>query len=791
MGRFGGTTGGRDTAVRRLASILVLAMTVAMATLVEGSGVALAAGTGSVSGQISDAGVPVAGVTVSVDLSVFPVAIAQGTTDATGSFHIDVAPGTYRLRFDLLGGLTQFYPQVTDFNAATTLTVADGQDTAVTEQVVPHGSLAGQITTGTGAVVPGAYVGLVQLSGVPMSNVVADGDGRYAFPFVAAGSYDVTVGAAPTGAPRQWVHGHKSRTDADPVAVTVGNVSTVDERLLPLGTVRGTFTDAGGPIANVGVQALSQTSPAESVSAATRADGTYTLMAYPGTYLVRYQVPGSLDQWADEKEAQWRADVVTVVAGGVVVLDQRALPTGRVSGRLTDSAGNPVAGAAVSVINQSLDRQFDATTDANGSWYLTVRPGTYQVRFQTGSQTQFAYGKSSGDTATPVNVVADGNTVVNDALTAPGSLRVTAVDARTGSPLTSFCASTSDAAFLSACTDDGAAVFPQLGAGTYAVTVTGGDYLDSVIAGVRVTSGQAASATARMQRGATITVDVTDAATGAPVGSVCVHGTLADRAPEPGGFIGGCADDTGVVTLSRLNPGNYVFFASVFDGVHGAQWVGPRGGVGAQAAARVVSVHYGDSEQVHVRLDGAGSVSGTVTDGRAGSPVAGAEVTAWGAGTVTGADGRYQFDGLGPYQWVFFFNQADHAGVWSGGGNNRLTATPVRVRQEQSTPYDIALPTGTTLTVKVSGPAGQPPDSAEVDVVDAHTFDTIATATAGSRGVYTLHVLGPQQVKLLVVASVDTLFRAPVWYLDAPDFAHGQTVPVPPGGTKALSVVVG
>jgi hypothetical protein len=42
-----------------------------------------------------------------------------------------------------------------------------------------------------------------------------------------------------------------------------------------------------------------------------------------------------------------------------------------------------------------------------------------------------------------------------------------------------------------------------------------------------------------------------------------------------------------------------------------------------------------------------------------------------------------------------------------------------------------------------------------------------------------------------VVASVDTLFRAPVWYPDAPDVAHGQTVPVPPGGSKALSVVVG
>jgi hypothetical protein len=762
-----------------------------MAVSLGPAGAAAAAGTGSISGQITDAGTPIAGVTVSVVLPVYPVAVAQTTTDAAGAFHIDVAPGTYKLRFDLAGGLTQFFPQQTDFAAASELTVVDGEDTVVAEQVIPHGSVSGQITTSTAAVAAGAYVGLVQFSGVPVANVLAGRDGRYAFPFVAPGRYALTVGATPAGAPRQWAHGHKSRADADPITVSAGQASTVDERLLPLGVIRGTFTGAAGPIDGVGVLAESQTSAVESVSASTRADGTYTLRAYPGTYLVKYQVPGSLDQWADQKEARWRADVVTVVADTEIVLNQQALPTGRISGRLTDSAGNPVAAAGVAIADPLLDRQFQATTDEDGTWFKTVWLGTYQVSFETQTQVQWAFGKSSSDTATPVTVAANGDTTVNETLKIPGSMRITAKDAASGTPLTSFCVQTSGTMFAFACTDNGVAEFPEIGAGVYTVTVSDNDHLDSVTSGVQVTSGQASAVAARLQHGATITLDVADAATGTPIGSsVCVRGTLADRAPEPGGFLGDCVDDSGKVTLTRIKPGKYVFFASVFDGVHGAQWVGPHGGVGAQASARVVNVQYGDSAQVHVRLDGTGSIAGTVTDRRTGTPVAGAEVSAWGAGTATGDDGHYQLDGLGPYQWVLFFNHADHAGLWSGGGNNRLTATPVRVRQGQTTSYDIAMTAGTRLDVKVSGRAGQPPDFAQIQVVDADTFDILADVTTGSGGTYTAHVLGPQRVKLLVIATLDGLLHPYVWYPDAPDFAHGAVVQVPSSGRKTVNVVL-
>jgi hypothetical protein len=237
-------------------------------------------------------------------------------------------------------------------------------------------------------------------------------------------------------------------------------------------------------------------------------------------------------------------------------------------------------------------------------------------------------------------------------------------------------------------------------------------------------------------------------------------------------------------------PDRFVFYASVFDGEHGAQWVGPHGGVGSQAAAQVVTARSGEIARLKVRLDGIGTIAAVITDKITGAPLDGAMIDVGPTGSATGPDGRYAMEGLGPYHWIVFFGHPDYAGQWSGGGNNRLTATPVRVRIGQVTRYHAALRRGTTLTGRITGPAGQPPDRAEVAVVNAHTFDTLAHLIAGADGTFSTHVLGPQDVKLLIVAAVDGL-PVTVWYRDADDFAHARTVTVPASGTKALTIPIG
>ena len=779
-----------STPLRRIA-VLVLAAAALVVGVLPGSASAEDTDTGSITGLILDAGAPVPNVTVSLQLTFAPATIAQTVSDADGQFRFEAAPGFYKVRFDFVGGLVQFLPGTTDFNAATEVEVLAGLSVPVEDSVIPHGSLVGQITNSAGEPATNAVVGITRLDGVPITTVAVDRTGHYELPFVTPRTVNVFASAARASAPRQWVPQQKSRADADAFAVTVGQTTTVDEKLLPLGAVSGRFVSAAGPVPNAGVLADSLAGPAESVSSPTRADGQFRLLAYPGTYRLKFTSPETLDQWAHGQEAQWRADLVTVTADSEVVISETALPIGRISGHLNDSTGQPVAGAGVVIADPARGRSFQAATDDTGGWFATVRPGPYQVRFSTANQAQWAFGEASPATADPVTVVADQETVVDDSLTAPGSLRVRAVDARTGAPRSTFCASaTNDFVFLQSCTDTGTVRFDAIGAGTYTVTVADDVFLDSVNPGVRVTSGRLTSLTARMRPGATLAISVTDAVTGAPVGGVCVNGQPADRAASPGEFLGDCTDDAGMITLTRVRPDRFVLFAGVFDGVHGAQWVGPHGGVGSRAAAQVVTTRSGEITKLRVRLDGSGSIAGVVTDRATGAPVDGAVIDVGPTGSVTGSDGRYTLDGLGPYQWVAFFSHPDYAGQWSGGGNNRLTATPIRVRSGQVTAHNAALRRGTTLTGRITGPAGQPPDFAEVAVVNAHTFDTLVHLNTGADGVFTTHVLGPQDVKLLIVAAIDGL-PVTVWYRDAVDFGHGRTIPVPASGTKRVDVPIG
>jgi hypothetical protein len=61
---------------------------------------------------------------------------------------------------------------------------------------------------------------------------------------------------------------------------------------------------------------------------------------------------------------------------------------------------------------------------------------------------------------------------------------------------------------------------------------------------------------------------------------------------------------------------------------------------------------------------------------------------------------------------------------------------------------------------------------------------------AGPDGGYTAPLLRTQDVQLLVVAAVGGRSFT-LWYRDASDLAHGQSVSIPTSGTKVLDIPVG
>jgi hypothetical protein len=376
--------------------------------------------TGSVAGTLADGSTVVADAGVDLLLLPYGVAIKQTRTDAAGAFRLaDVPPRTYALRFRLPGGLVQFHPAVADLASAAQLTVLAAAETTVQESVLPHGTLGGRITTESGRPAPGARVELHQITGgAPLVTVLTGANGEYLINYPPPGQLRVAVAAAERGATNQWAYRRRNYTQADPATVTPRQHTTVNERLFPSGVITGRFTRDGVPVANVVVYAYSQTSTAESVSNWTSADGTFRLRPYPGFYKLKFVVPSGtgLDQWLGGAESESATRPVRVTAERRVVLDERQLPVGLVRGRLTDTAGGPAAGSAVVVYDSTRGREFVATTAADGTWFKTVWPGTYAVRYETGLQVQWATGKRSPETADPVRVAANGTTVVDDTL---------------------------------------------------------------------------------------------------------------------------------------------------------------------------------------------------------------------------------------------------------------------------------------------------------------------------------------------------------------------------------------
>jgi hypothetical protein len=665
--------------------------------------------------------------------------------------------------------------------------VVSGQETVVDELVVPHGALVGRITLSSGAPLPSSLVAVERPDGTLASLVSTNDNGEYVAGFVPGGTYTVYVDHHASGA-RQWFHGRRSPAQADPISIPVGQVTRVDEQLLPMGTISGRLVGPGWGVTRVIAHAQT-TRDVEFVSVVAKPDGTFTMPVFPGPYKVQFTRSSALEQWASGKESEESADVFTVVAGQTIVIEESLIPVGRMQGRLTDANGTPVFNASVQLFDPADQPSVSATTGFDGSWSVDARAGTYRVRFEAPNQIQWASGKLSFGAADAFTVTGDQTTTVNETLLPTGSLTVTATDARTGEVVDSFCATADNGTLLvEGCTGAGSVEFPAIGAGSYTVTVDDGVHLNGVTEAARVVSGQATTVDTRLVLGTTFVLAAVDARTGQPVEGVCASLTPAQNPYLPEEHRGAC-DVAGTITVDRVRPDRYQIFATAHDGVHGSQWVGRHGGVGSRTQARVVTARSGGTIRLTIRLDGRGAIAGTITDKATGAPIASATAIVGDWAATSDESGHYRLDNLGPYEWTVFYLHSDYAGQWSGGGSNRLSAERIRVRANHTTTYNVRLRKGTTLTGQIATADGVAPDSALVTVYNAATLDVMGYAAVSPDGRYRVHVLGPQAVKLRVeVIVLGRLSRT--WYDNAADFRDGRTVLVPASGTRTVDIAV-
>jgi hypothetical protein len=91
----------------------------------------------------------------------------------------------------------------------------------------------------------------------------------------------------------------------------------------------------------------------------------------PGDYNVRFSADSYVPEWANDKATRAEADVITVSAAVETRLDAQLTPLGRITGRVTDLAGKPLA--YITVLANGFEDPFGfgyADTDYDGRYEI-------------------------------------------------------------------------------------------------------------------------------------------------------------------------------------------------------------------------------------------------------------------------------------------------------------------------------------------------------------------------------------------------------------------------------------
>ncbi|SCF34883.1 Carboxypeptidase regulatory-like domain-containing protein [Micromonospora viridifaciens] len=579
---------------------------------------------------------------------------------------------------------------------------------ATPAQAADTGSITGQLTDG-GVPVSGGYVDLIGDDVYHYDLASLDDQGRYAFDAVPPGRYRLSFSA--WGHPTQFAYGKTDWQTANLITVTAGGTTVVNEELLPLGTITGRLVDRNGaPVPSVSVSAEAVDYSSFGYGS-TGPDGHFFIQVWPGSYQVRFDV-GGFEQFAYGTLDRGAATVFAVTAGDTVTVNDTLLPSGAVAGRFTDASGAPLSGVDVHVSNGPF---FANTyTDEYGRYRLDQVPvGTgYTVQFSSPWRLvqQYAYGTVDQSAAARFAVTEGKTTTVDDRKLPTGSVRLTAVDSRTGQPILNFASSIGIDARDA---NNGEVIYPAVPIGTHKIWAHASGYsFDG--ASVTVVAGEQADVRLVMEPLARVTATVVDAKTGAPLPNVCIVPVRVDEVRMSDGCNALSEADGTITQMLPKGAGTYQLLAWPAEAEgYGAQWVGPRGGTGDLRKATQFTVEAaGTITPPVIRLDRAGVITGQVfgPDGAmlsqgavriAGEPVGqGGRLGAF----AIGDKGRYRIDKLGPYEWPLLFEVPGQAPQWSGGEANRDRADRVTVVAGGTTTYDYRLDAGVTVTVASTTP---------------------------------------------------------------------------------------
>lgn len=521
----------------------------------------------------------------------------------------------------------------------------------------------------------------------------ADSSGNYQLPNVPAGTTQLTARAS----------GYQNYS----IAIASGTQSSANFALIPsnaAGSVTGRVTSAIDGTARSGV-----TVKYSGGSATTDSTGAFSFSAIPGG---TYDFTAQLSGWVP---VTIRATVQPATAS---ILKVRIATGAKLAGRVTNSAGAPLAGAMVNLHGGMVPTNVTVQTDSNGNYDSGwVAIGTYQAVASAGGYALSAASVtlSTGATTTKNFVLAAGQP--DFALTAaPGTQTVTA-----GQPTTYSVQITPAQGFTSAVTltasglpTGASATFnpPAIASGTSTLTVsTGGSTAPGTY--TITISGAGGGLQHSAQVSLVVKAPVT---TGTAAGRVtrASDGSGISGATVSSSYGSTIADAAGNFTLSNLPAGSVAVTASA---------------TGFTALNKSVTITAGQTASVNFALIATtptgGSITGRITSAINGAAISGATVSYSRGSTTSDSGGYYTFKSVpaGTYTvtaqksgWI-----AASATVTVGSGV--VTA-------------NIRIATGGRISGKVVNRSGAAVSGATVKMTGG-LVATSVTITTNSSGVYT------------------------------------------------------
>jgi protocatechuate 3,4-dioxygenase beta subunit len=393
----------------RFGARLRLALTVAAAIMLGAAAPAAVAdtpaGTGSISGRVTDA------QDNGLREVVATAAGGAGVSGAGGLYTIGgLAPGDYWVQFgEFQGGgpttglrnlVPQFYGRG---EVAVQVHVdADTTTTGIDAQMQQGGAIDGRVTDATGDPIAGVDVT------VPGANASTDAAGRYALTNVEPGTYAVYLlppadylrqnyGGPP--AARSLANGQPSLAAGyTPVTVVAGATTDgIDAQLQAGGAVAGTVTDERGrPLSGISVRLESPESQsvltdvfapapfltAPGGTALTDATGRYRLDGLgAGSYRVSFAGADFVAEYYGGAQAYDAATPIAVGFGATTDgIDVRLQHAGRIAGTVTDQQGRPTDAIATAYRPDGTAAGGSVTYDG-GYAIANLAPGSYYVFF--------------------------------------------------------------------------------------------------------------------------------------------------------------------------------------------------------------------------------------------------------------------------------------------------------------------------------------------------------------------------------------------------------------------------